>query len=86
MQLRVEYECLRGVSYGRSASHRRSDRAHLAAGVDITYVVPRAWAGSVKRTRAVGEPVRIAEAVLRSAFDVNRHSYACVDAVARVGG
>jgi hypothetical protein len=33
------------------------------------------------------EPVRIAEAVLRrSAFDVNRHSYDYVDAVARVGG
>jgi hypothetical protein len=32
------------------------------------------------------EPVRIAEVVLRSAFDVNRHSYACVDAVASVGG
>jgi glycosyltransferase involved in cell wall biosynthesis len=75
---------LRICHAGRNPAHRARDRALLAAGVDVVYVVPRIWpeAGGEGALSAEGFP--IIEVDVRSPGDVNRHSYADVGAVSRL--
>lgn len=69
---------------GRDPAHRLRDRALVAAGAEVTYVVPREWPEPAAERVLSEEPFRIVELPVTRAGDVNRHRYASTDAVARV--
>ena len=69
---------------GRNPAHRARDRALLAAGVDVVYVVPRIWPEAGGEGALSAESFPIVEIDVRSPGDVNRHSYVDVDAVSRL--
>jgi glycosyltransferase involved in cell wall biosynthesis len=75
---------LRIFHAGRNAAHRARDRALLAAGVDVVYVVPRFWPEPGSEPVLSSEAFPIVEVSVRSPGDINRHSYADVDAVAHL--
>jgi glycosyltransferase involved in cell wall biosynthesis len=56
----------------------------VAAGAEVTYVVPRAWPELGSESVLSAELFPIVEVEVRSAGDVNGHSYADVDAVAKL--
>jgi len=64
--------------------HRARDRALLAAGVDVVYVVPRFWPEAGGEGTVSAESFPIIEIDVRSPGDVNRHSYADVASVSRL--
>lgn len=64
---------LRVYHAGRDAAHRARERALVAAGVDVTLVVPRAWPGGEEALSS--EPFRIVELDVKRPGDVNRHRY-----------
>lgn len=82
--VRTPIRVLRIFHAGRTAAHRARDRALVAAGAEVTYVVPRAWPELGSEPVLSAEPFPIVEVEVRSAGDVNGHSYADVDAVARL--
>jgi glycosyltransferase involved in cell wall biosynthesis len=69
---------------GRDPAHRLRDRALVAAGADVTYVVPRRWPEPSAERVLSEEPFRIVELPVTRAGDVNRHRYASKDTVLRV--
>ena len=75
---------LRIFHAGRNPAHRARDRALLAAGVDVVYVVPRIWPEAGSEGELSAESFPIIEIDVRSPGDVNRHSYADVGAVSRL--
>ena len=75
---------LRIFHAGRNPAHRARDRALLAAGVDVVYVVPRIWPEAGGEGDLSAESFPIIEIDVRSPGDVNRHSYADVGAVSRL--
>ena len=64
---------LRVYHAGRDAAHRARERALVAAGIDVTLVVPREWPGG--EAELSPEPFRIVELDVRRPGDVNRHHY-----------
>ena len=75
---------LRIFHAGRNPAHRARDRALLAAGVDVVYVVPRVWPEAGAEGALSAESFPIIEIDVLSPGDVNRHSYADVGAVSRL--
>ncbi len=75
---------LRIFHAGRNPAHRARDRALLAAGVDVVYVVPRIWPEAGAEAALSAESFPIIEIDVRSPGHVNRHSYADVGAVSRL--
>ncbi len=76
---------LRIFHAGRNPAHRARDRALLAAGVEVVYVVPRIWLEAGGEGALSAESFPIIEIDVRSPGDVNRHSYVDVGAVAAGG-
>ena len=60
---------------GRSPAHRGRERALVAAGVDLTLIVPTAWPEGGGQETLTAEPFRIVEVPVTRAGDVNRHTY-----------
>ena len=75
---------LRVYHSGRSKAHRARERALVAAGVDVTLVVPSGWPDEGADSTISGEDFSIVELPLRRPGDVNRHAYVDQDALARV--
>ncbi|HLX33009.1 MAG TPA: glycosyltransferase family 4 protein [Gaiellaceae bacterium] len=73
---------LRVYHAGRDAAHRARERALVAAGIDVTLVVPRAWPGG--EAELSQEPFRMVELDVARPGDVNRHRYRDPQALARV--
>ncbi len=69
---------------GRNPAHRARDRALVAAGAEILYVVPRVWPEIGSERVLSAEPFPTIEVDVRSPGDVNRHSYANVELVTRL--
>lgn len=80
MTLRV----LRVYHAGRDPGHRRRERALLAAGVDLTLVVPRVWPDAGSKEVLSEEPFEVVELEVQRAGDVNRHRYGSTDALRTV--
>jgi glycosyltransferase involved in cell wall biosynthesis len=68
---------------GRDARHRARDRALAAAGVDVTFVVPRTWNGN-GHDSMTAEPFRVVELDATRAGDLNRHRYRDERALAKL--
>ena len=83
MQLRAASECCASFTPAESGTPVR-DRALLAAGVDVTYVVPRSWPEAGGESVLSEEQFPVVEIGVRSPGDVNRHSYSDVRGVARL--
>jgi glycosyltransferase involved in cell wall biosynthesis len=75
---------LRIFHAGRNPAQRARDRALLAAGVDVVYVVPRIWPEAGSEGALSPESFPIIEIDVRSPGNVNRHSYVDVGAVSRL--
>jgi glycosyltransferase involved in cell wall biosynthesis len=69
---------------GRSPGHRRRERALLAARIDVTVVVPSRWPELDAESTVTDENLPIVELPVRRPGDVNRHSYANTDVLARL--
>lgn len=67
---------LRVCHAGRDPGHRARERALLAAGVQVTLVVPRTWPEGGSQARLTEEPFEIIEVDVRRPGDVNRHALA----------
>ena len=67
---------LRVYHGGRDPSHRRRDRALVAAGVDLTVVVPQRWSEGGAQDVLTDEPFPMVELPVVRTGDVNRHRYA----------
>ena len=74
---------LRVYHAGRDAAHRARERALVAAGVDVTLVVPASWPEAGAQRELSPEPFPVVELDVRRPGDVNRHAYADPDALAR---
>jgi glycosyltransferase involved in cell wall biosynthesis len=72
---------LRVYHGGRDPQHRGRDRALVAAGVDLTLVVPSAWPDASAEARLSPEPFRVIQLPVRRGGDVNRHVHTDVAAV-----
>jgi len=59
---------------GRNTAHRARERALVAAGVDVSLVVPAAWP-DVEDTSAIRDPFPVIELPITRSGDVNRHAY-----------
>jgi glycosyltransferase involved in cell wall biosynthesis len=66
---------LRVYHAGRDPGHRRRERALVAAGVDLTLVVPAAWPDAGSEKVLTAEPFRVVELATSRSGDVNRHRY-----------
>jgi len=79
----VGLRVLRIYHGGRSGSHRARERALVAAGIDVTLVVPASWpeGGGDPFSH---EPFRVVELPVSRAGDVNRHAYGDVRSLARL--
>src|SRR5712691_998601 len=73
---------LRVYHGGRDPGHRARERALVAAGVEVTLVVPEEWPGATAEREPSDEPFRIVELPVRRPGDVNRHAYREVKALA----
>lgn len=73
---------LRVYHAGRDAAHRARERALVAAGVDVTLVVPREWSGG--EVELSPEAFEIVELDVLRSGDVNRHRYASPSAIGRL--
>lgn len=71
MSLRV----VRVFHAARNREHRGRERALMAAGVEITLVVPAAWPSSDAERRVSSEEFQVLEFAVRRPGDVNRHTY-----------
>ena len=69
---------------GRDPSHRLRDRALVAAGAEVTYVVPQDWPEPAAERSLSKEPFPIVELPVARPGDVNRHRFASAEAVAQV--
>ena len=67
---------LRSYHAGRDAGHRARERALVAAGLDLTLVVPRVWPERGMEQTLSAEPFPIVELDVVRAEDVNRHRWA----------
>lgn len=67
---------LRVYHAGRDRSHRLRDRALVAAGVDLTLVVPSSWPDAGSESVLTDEPFPVHELEVLRGGDVNRHRYA----------
>lgn len=75
---------LRIFHAGRNPAHRARDRALVAAGVDLIYVVPRFWPEIGSESVLSPEPFPVVEVDVHRPGDVNQHSYVDVDSVANL--
>ncbi len=75
---------LRIFHAGRNPVHRARDRALVAAGVDLIYVVPRVWPEVGSEAALSPAPFPVVEVDVHRPGDVNRHSYVDVDLVANL--
>jgi glycosyltransferase involved in cell wall biosynthesis len=75
---------LRVYHAGRDPQHLARERAFVAAGIDVTLVVPSKWPDEGAEAHLSPEPFRVVELPVRRAGDVNRHSYVDGDAVRRL--
>jgi glycosyltransferase involved in cell wall biosynthesis len=75
---------LRVYHGGRDPQHRGRDRALVAAGVDVTLVLPSAWPDEGAESQLSTEPFAVMALPVRRAGDVNRHSPLDVGAVERI--
>ena len=66
---------LRIYHAGRDPGHRARERALVAAGVDLTLVVPRGWPDSGSQRDLPRENFRIVELPVSRGGDANRHVY-----------
>jgi glycosyltransferase involved in cell wall biosynthesis len=73
---------LRVYHAGRNPAHRARERALVAAGVDVTLVVPSAWPGGEDALSA--EAFEVVELDVVRPGDVNRHRYRDGRALARL--
>jgi glycosyltransferase involved in cell wall biosynthesis len=60
---------------GRDPQHRGRDRALVAAGVDLTLVVPSEWPDGSSEACLSPETFRVVELAVRRPGDMNRHAY-----------
>ena len=81
---RSELSVVRVYHGGRSAAHRARDEALAAAGIRVTLVVPKLWPEGDAHISDEPSGVEVVELAVRRAGDVNRHSYANPDALARL--
>jgi glycosyltransferase involved in cell wall biosynthesis len=72
MPLRV----LRVYHAGRDPQHRERERALVAAGVEVTLVVPERWPDGGAQARLPAEPFEVVEVAVRRAGNVNAHRVA----------
>jgi glycosyltransferase involved in cell wall biosynthesis len=75
---------LRIYHAGGSHASQARERALAAVGIDVTLVVPSQWPEDDVESTVTDENVPIVELPVRRPRDVNRHSYADTDAVARL--
>jgi glycosyltransferase involved in cell wall biosynthesis len=75
---------LRIYHAGRDPQHRCRERALVAAGVDLTLVVPSEWSDAGTEAQLSPEPFPILELPVRRAGDVNRHAYLDSGAIGRL--
>ncbi len=68
-------QVLRVYHGGRSPTHRARERALVAAGIDVTLVVPARWNKGGAETRLADESFNIFELAVERSEDVNRHAY-----------
>jgi glycosyltransferase involved in cell wall biosynthesis len=66
---------LRVYHAGRDPRHRQRERALVAAGIDVTLVVPSRWPDEGVEAQLSEEAFRVVELPVRRAGDVNRHVY-----------
>jgi glycosyltransferase involved in cell wall biosynthesis len=71
----VGMRILRVYHGGREQDHRARERALVAAGLDVTLVVPDCWSGPSSEAELSKESFRIVELPVRRPGDVNRHAY-----------
>jgi glycosyltransferase involved in cell wall biosynthesis len=83
-QAAITIRVLRVYHAGRDPQHRRRDRALVAAGADITLIVPSEWPDVGAEAKLSSEPFRVAELSVRRAGDVNRHAHRDRNAVRRL--
>lgn len=73
------------ISHGaRDPQHRGRDRALVAAGVELTLVVPSEWPEGSSEVRLSPEPFRVVELPVRRPGDMNRHAYLDGGAIQRL--
>ena len=73
------------VSHGaRDPQFRGRDRALVAAGADLTLVVPSEWAEPSSESGAIEDSFPIVELPVRRSGDMNRHRYRDGDAIRRL--
>lgn len=75
VQTEMTIRVLRVYHAGRDSQHRSRERALVAAGIDVTLVVPSEWPDAGAETQLSPEPFPIVELPVRRAGDVNRHAY-----------
>ena len=75
---------LRIYHAGRDSAHRLRDRALVAAGVDLTLVVPTRWPDAGSQPSLTQESFPVHELPVVRGGDVNRHRYADPDALKRL--
>lgn len=80
----VSIRVVRVYHAGRSAGHRARDRALVAAGAEVTLVVPRSWGESHADHQLANEAFSIIELPVVRPGDVNRHRYARSEDLAAV--
>lgn len=66
---------LRIYHAGRDPGHRLRDRALVAAGVDVTLLVPSGWPDAVAQQALTEEQFPVVELAVGRPGDVNRHRY-----------
>lgn len=72
---KVTVRVLRVFHGGRDPGHRARERALVAAGLDLTFVVPAGWPAAGSEDALPAEPFEIVELPVRRGGDVNRHAY-----------
>lgn len=72
----MAFRVVRVYHGGRDAAHRLRERALVAAGAEITLVVPQDWPEGGAQRHLPDEPFPIMELATKRAGDVNRHAYA----------
>ena len=80
----VTMKILRVYHAGRDPRHRQRERALVAAGLDVTLVVPCSWPDEGAEAQLSEERFRVVELPVRRAGDVNRHVYVDNGALSRL--
>lgn len=81
---RGDMRVLRIYHGGRSPGHRAREHALVAAGIDVTLVVPSQWPEGDSESTVSDENLPLIELSVRRPGDVNRHTYVDTKALARL--